>query len=431
METEDQMSDFDAVDYFTDPRLVADPYPYFDHLRSKCPVHHDDRSGVVSITGYEEAVSVYRDTDAFSSCTSVIGPLAGLPFQPEGDDIGALIEEHRDQIPLSEHMVTYDPPEHTRARALLSRLITPKRLKENEEFMWRLADRQLDEFLDAGHCEFLRDYAKPFATLVIADLLGVPEEDHKAFRSRLAAASVGTIDDDPKFSHNPLEFLEDRFTSYIEQRRSEPRDDVLTLLAEAKYPDGSTPDVIDVVRIATFLFAAGQETTTKLLSAAVRLIADDARLQHLLRDDASRVPLFIEETLRMESPVKSDFRLVRRSTTVADVPVQAGTTVLLLPGAANRDPRRFENPNEFQADRRNAREHIAFGRGIHTCPGAPLARAEGRITVESFLDRAADIRICEAAHGPVDARRYAYEPTYQLRGLTELHLEFDGRKRAS
>jgi cytochrome P450 len=425
------MSDFDDIDYFTDQSLVDDPYPYFDHLRSKCPVHRDDRSGVVSVTGYEEAVSVYRDTDAFSSCTSVIGPLAGLPFRPQGDDIGALIEGHRSQIPLSEHMVTFDPPEHTRARALLSRLITPKRLKENEEFMWRLADRQLNEFLDDGRCEFLRDYAKPFATLVIADLLGVPEEDHKAFRSRLAAASVGTIEDDPKFSHNPLEFLEDCFTSYIEERRGEPRDDVLTLLAEAKYPDGSTPNVIEVVRVATFLFAAGQETTTKLLSAAVRLIAEDSRLQHSLREDASRVPLFIEETLRMESPVKSDFRLVRKSTTVADVHVRAGTTILLLPGAANRDPRRFENPNEFLVDRRNAREHIAFGRGIHTCPGAPLARAEGRITVESFLTAAAAIRICEAAHGSADARRYDYEPTYQLRGLTELHLEFDPGKRGS
>jgi cytochrome P450 len=418
------MSFSKSTNFFTDQSLIRDPYPYFDYLRSQHPVHRDDASGVVTVTGYEEALSVYRDTEAFSSCTSVIGPLAGLPFQPEGDDIGALIERYRDQIPLSEHMVTFDPPEHTRARGLLSRLITPKRLKENEEFMWRLAERQFDEFLDSGRCEFLRDYAKPFATLVIADLLGVPEDDHKAFRSRLAAANVGAIEDDPKFSHNPLEFLEAKFTSYIEQRRRQPHDDVLTLLAEAKYPDGSTPEVIDVVRLATFLFAAGAETTTKLLSAALRLIADLPGLQQLLREDAGRVPLFIEETLRMESPVKSDFRLVRRSTTIAGVHVPAGATVLLLPGAANRDPRRFDNPNEFQIERRNAREHIAFGRGIHTCPGAPLARAEGRITVEYFLARADDIRICEAEHGPAGARRYDYEPTYQLRGLTELHLEF-------
>lgn len=418
------MNDFDSVDYFTDQSLVEDPYPYFDHLRSRCPVHRDDRSGVVTVTGYEEAVAVYRDTDAYSSCTSVIGPLAGLPFEPQGDDIGALIDEHRGQIPLSEHMVTFDPPQHTRARGLLSKLITPKRLKENEQFMWRLAEQQFDEFLDSGRCEFLRDYAKPFAMLVIADLLGVPDEDHKAFRSRLAAASVGAIEDDSTFSHNPLEFLDDTFSTYIQERRSQPRDDVLTLLAQAQYPDGSTPEVIDVVRLATFLFAAGQETTTKLLSAALRVIAERPDLQQLLRNDVSRVPLFIEETLRIESPVKSDFRLVRRSTRLANVSVPAGATVMLLPGASNRDPAKFENPDQFQADRRNAREHIAFGRGIHTCPGAPLARAEGRITVEHFLERADEIRICEEKHGPAEARRYDYEPTYQLRGLTELHLQF-------
>jgi cytochrome P450 len=418
------MTDFDSIDYFTDPTLVPDPYPYFDHLRARCPVQRIDRSGVVAVTGYAEALAVYRDSDAFSSCTSVIGPLAGLPFEPSGDDIGALIEAHRDQIPLSEHMVTFDPPQHTQARALLNRLITPRRLKENEEFMWRLADRQLDEFIDKGACEFLGDYAKPFATLVIADLLGVPEEDHKAFRSHLAAQRVGAIEDDPKFSHNPLEFLENWFTSYIQERRREARGDVLTLLAEAKYPDGSTPEVIDVVRLATFLFAAGQETTTKLLSAALRIIAERPDLQQLLRDDPSAIAVFVEETLRMESPVKSDFRLVRTTSTIGNVDVSAGTTVMILPGAANRDPRKFDEPNDFRIDRRNAREQIAFGRGIHSCPGAPLARAEGRISVESFLARTADIQISQTEHGPANARRYTYEPTYQLRGLTHLHLEF-------
>ena len=425
------MSDLDAISYFTDPSLIGDPYPYFDRLRAQCPVRHDEHSGVVTVTGYDEALAVYRDSESFSSCTSVIGPLAGLPFTPEGDDIGALIEQHRDQIPLSEHMVTFDPPQHTRARGLLNRLITPKRLKENEEFMWRLAHRQLDEFIEAGHCEFLADYAKPFATLVIADLLGVPEGDHKAFRSSLAANTVGSVEESQNFVHNPLEFLDETFTTYITERRHAPRGDILTLLAEAKYPDGSTPAVIDVVRLATFLFAAGQETTTKLLSAALRLVAERPELQQLTRDDVSRIPILIEETLRIESPVKSDFRLVRTSTTIGDVELKAGQTVMILPGAANRDPRKFVDPNEFQLSRANAREQIAFGRGIHSCPGAPLARAEGRITVECFLRRAADIRISEAEHGPADARHYSYEPTYQLRGLTQLHLEFTPIERTS
>jgi cytochrome P450 len=418
------MSDFDSMNYFTDPALVDDPYPYFDHMRTPCPVRRDVNSGVVTVTGYDEALAVYRDSQTFSSCTSVIGPLTGLPFTPEGDDIGALIEQHRDQIPLSEHMVTFDPPQHTRARGLLNRLITPKRLKENEEFMWRLAERQLDEVIESGRCEFLADYAKPFATLVIADLLGVPEDDHRAFRSTLASKTVGSVDQAPELSHNPLEFLDDVFTRYVTERRCAPRDDILTLMAEAKYPDGSTPDVIDVVRLATFLFAAGQETTTKLLSAALRLIAERPELQQSVRDDLSRIPILIEETLRMESPVKSDFRLVRTSTTIGDVDVKAGETVMVLPGAANRDPRKFSDPNDFQLERTNVREQIAFGRGIHSCPGAPLARAEGRITIESFLRRVADIRISEAEHGTADARRYTYEPTFQLRGLTELHLQF-------
>lgn len=421
------MTDFDSLDYFSDQTLVADPYPYFDYLRSKCPVHRDDRSGVVTVTGYEEALSVYRDTDAFSSCTSVIGPLAGLPFEPEGDDIGALIEEYRDQIPLSEHMVTFDPPQHTRARGLLSRLITPKRLKENEEFMWRLADRQLGEFVDRGRCEFIKDYSQPFALLVVADLLGIPESDHDLLRRHLGYQRPGDMagpDDHQWKSKNPLEFLDDFFVSYIEDRRRAPRNDVLTDLATAQFPDGSTPNVTDVVRIATFMFGAGQETTARLLGASLRILGEDPETQGRLRSERRLIPAFIEEVLRYESPVKSDFRLARRATRVGGVDVPAGTTVTLLNGAANRDPRHFDHPGEFRLERSNAKEHLAFGRGIHSCPGGPLARAEGRIGLERILDRMGDIRISEEHHGPPGNRRYEFEPTYILRGLNALHLEF-------
>jgi cytochrome P450 len=213
-------------------------------------------------------------------------------------------------------------------------------------------------------------------------------------------------------------------TAYIADRRQRPRGDVLTERSQAKCPDGSTPEIIDVVRLATFLFAAGQETTTKLLSAALRVIAENSDLQRRLRDDRALIPSFLEETLRLESPVKSHFRMARTSTTVGDVKIPAGTTVMLLPGASNRDARKFEEPNEFGVDRANVREHIAFGRGNHSCPGAPLARAEGRISLNRILDRMTDIRVNDAAHGSPDARQYTYEPTWQMRGLTELHLEF-------
>ena len=150
---------FETVDYFTDEALVPDPYPYFDHLRSKCPVTQATPFEVLAVTGYNEALSVYKNA-AFSSCNSLAGPFAGMPFGPgESDDVTDLIEKHRAAVPMAEHITSQDPPLHTRTRGLLSRLITPKRLKENEDFMWRLADRQLDTFIDRGSAEFLADYA--------------------------------------------------------------------------------------------------------------------------------------------------------------------------------------------------------------------------------------------------------------------------------
>ncbi|MEV0685445.1 cytochrome P450 [Nocardia sp. NPDC050378] len=421
------MTDFDTVDYFTDPALVPDPHPYFDHLRAQCPVSKESHYGVYAVTGYEESLQVLRDPSLFSSAIAVGGPFPPLPFAIEGDDITELLEQHRAQLPMYEHMVTMDPPQHTYARSVLNRLLTPARLKENEDFMWRLADRQLDEFLAAGKSEFLADYAKPFSLLVVADMLGVPEEDHAQFRIVLGASQPGTrvgALDDEVLASNPLAWLDDKFVRYISDRRENPRDDVLTSLALAKYPDGSTPEVIDVVRSATFLFAAGQETTAKLLSAAMRILGDHPDLQQTLREDRSLIPAFIEETLRMDAPVKSGFRLALRDTTVGDVEIPVGSTVMFCPGAANRDPRRFDNPHEFQLGRTNFREHMAFGRGVHSCPGAPLARVEGRVSIERILDRMLDIRIDEQHHGPAGDRNYRYEPTYILRGLTELHVTF-------
>ncbi|OOK74741.1 hypothetical protein BZL29_4196 [Mycobacterium kansasii] len=133
------MSDYDSIDFFTDPSLVPDPYPYFDYLRSRNPVLRLPHHGVVAVTGYEEAAAVYKDTDSFSNCVALGGPFPPLPFEPAGDDINAQIDQHREKFPMYEHMVTMDPPDHTRARSLLSRLLTPSRLKQNEEFMWRLA----------------------------------------------------------------------------------------------------------------------------------------------------------------------------------------------------------------------------------------------------------------------------------------------------
>jgi cytochrome P450 len=424
---EARLSNWETIDFFTDASLLEDPYPYFDDLRSACPVLALPHLGVVAVTGYEEANEVYRDPETFSSCNSVIGPYATFPVPLAGDDVSDIVDQYRDQLPMNEHMVTMDPPMHTRERALLMRLITTKRLKDNEAFIWRLADSQLDDLIPRGHCEFISAYAQPFGMLVVADLLGVPEADHERFRQGFGlSAAPGELGagGETDGELNPLAWLDDWFATYIEDRRREPGTDVLTDLALATYPDGTTPDVTSVVRTATFLFAAGQETTARLLAAALKILAEYPELQDELRAHSERIPNFIEEALRIESPVKADFRFSRRTTTIGGVDVEAGTPVMLLNGAANRDPRRFECPEEFRVDRANARSHIAFGRGVHTCPGGPLARTEGRISIERILHRMRDIRLSEEHHGPPGDRRFHYEPTWILRGLSALHLEF-------
>jgi cytochrome P450 len=419
------LSDWETIDFFSDESLVEDPYPYFDHLRSQCPVLPTDNLGVVAVSGYEEAMEIYLDTDTFSSCNSVIGPFAAFPVPLEGDDVGAIIDSHRDQLPMNEHMVTMDPPMHTQERALVMRLLTPKRLKENEEFMWRAADQQIDEFIGDGRCEFISAYTQPFAMLAVADVLGVPEVDHQRFREFFGLSSApGEVGGDGDIGLNALEGLDAWFATYIEDRRREPRDDALTRLALGTYPDGTTPEVSAVVRTATFLFAAGQETTARLLAVGLKYLCEYPELQDELRAHPERIPDFIEESLRIESPVKSDFRLARRSTTVAGVDIAAGTPVMLLNGAANRDPRLFESPAEFRLDRPNAKVHLAFGRGVHACPGGPLARVEGRVSIARILDRMRDIRLSEEHHGPPSDRHFDYEPTWILRGLHELHIEF-------
>jgi cytochrome P450 len=421
------MGDWTTIDFFNDDSLVDDPYPYFDELRAQCPVLHLPHLGVVAVTGYEEISEIYRDNETFSSCNSVVGPFAMFPVPLEGDDVSDLVAEHRTALPMHEHMVTMDPPEHSRERALLMRLITPRRLKDNEAFMSRLADEMVDDLLAAGRVEFIRAYSQPFAMLVVADLLGVPEEDHDRFKEGFGLSqSPGQVGagQDGNPGENPLAWLDAYFSAYVEDRRRAPRTDVLTALALATYPDGEIPDVTSVVRTATFLFAAGQETTARLLAAALKHLGEHTDVQDQLRRDKALIPAFLEEVLRLESPVKADFRLARKTAEVGGVEVKAGTPVMMLNGAANRDPRRFECPHEFQVERPNVQAHIAFGRGVHSCPGGPLARAEGRVSLERILERTSEIRLVEEHHGPAGDRRFRYEPTWILRGLTDLHLDF-------
>src|SRR5215469_17079648 len=207
-------------------------------MRGECPVRREKHHDVVMVTGYEESLAVYNDTGQFSSCISVTGPFPGFPVPLEGDDVSALIAEHRDELPLYDQLPTMFPPVHTQHRGLLTTMITPIRLRENEEFMQRLCARQYDAALRPdGTTEFIGRFASPFAMLVIADLLGVPEEDHEEFVSAVlhgaAGGQIGSSKAGDTLAHTPLAYLYAKFSDYISARRRSPRGDVLSRMAAA------------------------------------------------------------------------------------------------------------------------------------------------------------------------------------------------------
>jgi cytochrome P450 len=415
---------FQDTDFFVDDTLFDDPYPYWEHVRATHgPVWVDERYNTAFVTGYDEEVAVLRDHATFSSINSATGPFPGLPVPVEGDDADALIDAHRAEMPMHEYMTTMDPPQHDDYRNLMWRLFTPRQMKANEDFMWRLADEKLDEFVPSGVVEFGAQYASPFAGIVIADLLGVPEEDFPRFRAWFDG-QLDRLEDGSTITGNPLAFFEDSFARYVTERRAEPLDDILTQLAQATFADGSLPSPETIAREAAFIFAAGQETTVRLLTFSLRYLAERPDEQERLRRERDLIPNFLEEMLRLESPIKMHFRMARKTTTLGGVTIPAGMSVAVVNGAANRDPRRFECPAEARMDRDNARSQLAFSLGAHSCIGQSLARAESRVTIERVLDRMGDIRISEEHHGPAGDRRWTYLPTWLFRGLTELHLEF-------
>jgi cytochrome P450 len=421
----------ETADFFTDPSLSVDPYPWYEQMRSHGPVWREPHHGVVMISGLREATQVLSDADNWSSCLSVTGPFPGLPERPTGEhDVRQIIDAARPGLPMSEHLVAMDPPDHTRHRALLMRLLTPRRLKQSEDFVRDLGQRQIGPLIERGHAELLKEFASNFALLVVADLLGVPPEDHAKFRQHLGALQPGEVNAAGETVLDPLSFLAEYFSRYVEDRRANPRGDMLTALATATFPDGSTPEVIDVVRIASFLFAAGQETSARLMVSSAHHLAEHKELQQHLRDHPEEIPAAIEEYLRLESPVKVTFRVSLHDTNIGGVDVPAGQLVAMLMGAANRDGAAMKCPETFDAQRDDLYQHIAFGRGAHACPGGALARMEAKVFLEQLLAGTSDFDLDEQHHGPPGNRNLDYDMTYILRGLSKLHLTFTPRDAA-
>ena len=380
---------------------------------------------IMIVTGFREAVEILLDTRHFSSFINP-DPLAPLPFTPEGDDITAQVAAADKGNPMLDLMVAYDGDRHTAARSLLNPLFTPSRLKANETFMHSYGDAMAREMVARGGCESIAEIATPFVTMVIADLLGVPEDDREAFRKVIdAGPPPGNMDaaDQPQASH-PLIYMASFFMRYLSERRAAPQDDVMTDLALAKYPDGSEAPLIEAVKTAMFLFAAGQDTSAKLIGNSLRYLGEHPDLQDRLRTDRALIGPFLEEMLRLEGSTKATFRLCQKATTVGGVDIPAGKKLFIAVSAANRDPRRWDNPDDFVLNRPRIKEHLAFARGAHTCAGAPLARAEVAILLDRLLEHTSAITLSEAHHGPAGARRIDYEPSYIIRGLANLHVRF-------
>jgi len=408
-------------DFFTDPEILQDPTPYYAALRERGPVWREPHRGVFMVSGLEEVLELYGDQKSFSAIVSSLGPMIPVPEPAEGETWAEAIERRRPEIPVGDQLIAMDPPRHTRHRALVGKLFTPNRLVENEEFMWGLAGELIDEFAGRGEAELSGAYARPFTLLVIADLLGVPREDHETFRGWLGGE--GGNAGDPQGRHQGDQVfanLHPYFARYIEERRAAPREDVMSRMAAVRFPDGGLPEVADVVRLASILFAAGQETTARLICAGMRILAEQRALAEELRRDPEAIPGFVEECLRLEGPIKGSFRLALRDTRIAGVPIPAGSVVMAVIGAANRDPRFFEDPDRFDPRRPNARRNIAFGHGEHFCPGASLARAEARISFERLLARLGGFELADP-----DALSYA--ESFIIRGLDDLPLRFRRR----
>lgn len=414
-------------DFFTDPAVIDDPKTYFAALRARCPVMKEAHQGSLMVTGYAEVKEVLdRRDDTFSACVNVLGPTQGLPFAPGADDIRDEVKAHRGEMPWSAHLATRDGPDHARDRQLLADLLTYKRLKSNEDYLNGLADRLIDGFIGQGEVNAARDYAHAATTYAISDILGIPHED----RARLIAllgAPPSQLDGEAahRVGADPLIFLKDLFDGYLKERQESPKNDLMTELLQSQYRDGGAPDFEAVSLLARFLFGAGQDTTSRLIAMAIRALAEDAELQRLLRREPGRIADFLEEVLRHDGPVKVVYRLAQKRTEVAGQDVPAGTVVTVCLTGASNDPAHFDDPDTFDIDRRNKRDHAAFSRGAHACLGAPLARLEARVCIERILARTADIRISERHHGSPGARRYTWEPTYTFRNLADLHIEFD------
>jgi cytochrome P450 len=409
-----------------DPELVQCPYDLYRSFQEGPPVYVDAVRAVV-VSRFADVQRVIADAAAFSSAqvrgpvsieamTEVLGALAG-----EDPEMAALME--RNQF-MTRFLLAADGEDHRRRRGLVQKAFTPRRIRVMEPLIESIVEGLIDGFAGRNRVDFLAAFAVPLPIEVIARAIGVDDADVGNFKrwsdELFAPAGVNRPDREMMIA-----FLrsQDEFTRYfsprIDARREggAERDDLLQDLLGAEL-DGERLTREESMLMCAELTAAGNETTTSMLASAAQILGSHPDLQAELRADPARIPAFVEEVLRLEGPIQAFYRTAIADTEVGGTPVPAGTALLCIYAAANRDGEQFECPTEVDTQRENGKTHTAFGRGPHACVGSLLARTEGRIAVDTLLRRLDRIEVARAP------RAGEYTPSYMLRGPRRLELSF-------
>jgi len=400
------------VDPF-DPTFKANPYPTYARLRSTAPVHRvtlPDGRGVWLVSRYDDVASVLRDERFAKDWRNA--PLAEqlAHLSPVSKELAKL------QIG---NFLFLDPPDHQRLRALVSKAFTPRLIEQMRGRVQALADALLDAVEDKGEMDLLDDYAYPLPVTVIAELLGVPAADRHKFREWSITAVSGNRTQEyvEKVLVPHMRALTDYLRAMFEAKRKNPEDDLLSALVRAEEA-GDKLSEDELLGTLFLLLVAGYETTVNLIgNSTLALLQHPDQLQKL-RDDPSLIKGAIEELLRYEAPFEiSTERFAREDVAIGETVIPKGEVVMAVIAAANRDPERFPEPNTLDVTRMD-NKHLAFGKGIHFCLGAPLARMEGRIAIATLLRRMPNLRLKGSSES------LTWRPGLTLRGLEGLPVEF-------